>query len=180
VETAEEIRQFNGHKHEVKWVAALPDGKRMLTTGQDRVTILWNIETGEELRRMEGNDKSGAGAALAPDGRHAALACWDRSILYFETETLTEVRRLTGHKGWPASMAFTPDGRRLLAGCEEKTIHLWDVATGKQVCEFGDGFRGPAGVLGIAADGKEALVNSWDGSLRLVRLPPAPPADKKK
>jgi WD40 repeat protein len=180
VETAEEIRQFNGHKHEVKWVAVLPDGKRMLTTGQDRVTILWNIETGEELRRMEGNDKSGAGAALAPDGRHAALACWDRSILYFETETLTEVRRLTGYKGWPASMAFAPDGRRLLAGCEEKTVHLWDVATGKQVCEFGGGFQGPAGVLGIAADGKEALVNSWDGSLRLVRLPAAPPADKKK
>ena len=180
VETGKEVRQFNAHMHEVRWVVVLPDGKRMLTTAQDGVTILWNIETGEQLRSMKGDDHSGAGGALAPDGRHAAMGCWDHSLLYFETETLTPVRRLTGHKDWPASMAFSPDGRRLLAGSADKSVHLWDVGTDKELCQFKGGFQGPTGVVGIAADGTEAVVSSWDGSLRLVRLPPAAPADKTK
>ena len=76
-------------------------------------------------------------------------------------------------------MAFSPDGRRLLSGSEGKTIHLWDVATGKEVCQFDGGFQGPAGVAGITADGKEALVTCWDGSLRLLRMPPVPMVKKK-
>jgi len=50
------------------------------------------------------------------------------------------------------------------------------------VCHFEGDFQGPAAVEAIAADGKEALVNSWDGSLRLLRIPPAPaaPPAKKK
>src|SRR5439155_19334817 len=77
-QTGEEIRQFKGHQHEVRVVVALPDGKRILTTGQDRLTILWDVATGQPLRRVQGPDKSSAvGLRVGPDGRHAVLPCWD-------------------------------------------------------------------------------------------------------
>ncbi len=178
VETGEEVRQFKGHQHEVRWVAVLPDGKRFVTAGQDGLACLWDVATGKSVRPL-GNGEAGGGGALTRDGRHVAQSWSDNTIRLFEVETGNEVRRFTGYKGWAAGMAFSPDGRRLLSGSEGKTIYLWDVATGKEVCQFDGGFQGPAGVAGITADGRDALVNSWDGSLRLLRMPPVPMANKK-
>ena len=161
-------------------MAALPDGKRILTTGQDGLTILWDIATGRPLRRTEGPSESGGGLTLAPDGRHAALNCWDGSLLYLEVETGAKVWRVSDHRPWTGRVAFTPDGRRVLSGGADKIIRLSDVETGREVCRFEGGFQGVTNALMITSDGKEALVNSDDGSLRLLRLPPVPPADKKK
>jgi WD40 repeat protein len=156
----------------------LPGGNRFITSGQDGLAFLWDVATGKSIRPLA-TGESGGGGALTRDGRQVALTWLDGTIRLFDVETGAEVRRFTGHKGWAGSLAFSPDGRRLLGGSEGKTIHLWDVATGKEVCQFDGGFQGPANVAGITADGKEALVNSWDGSLRLLRIPPVPPADKK-
>lgn len=178
VETGKEVRQFKGHTHEVRWVAVLPDGKRFVTAGQDGLAFVWDVATGKSIRPLA-NGEAGGGGALTRDGRHVALSCSDNTIRLFEVETGTEVRRFTGHKGWAGGMAFSPDGRRFLSGSEGKTIHLWDVATGKEVCQFEGDFQSPTNVGGFTADGKEALVNSWDGRLRLLRMPPVPPSQKK-
>jgi serine/threonine protein kinase len=178
VETGEEVRQFKGHTHEVRWVAVLPDGKRFITSGQDGLAFLWDVAMGKSVRPLASGE-GGGGGTLTRDGRYVALTWSDSTIRLLDVETGAEVRRFTGHKGWAGSLAFSPEGRRLLAGSEGKTIHLWDVATGKEVCQFDGDFQGPTGVAGITADGKEALVNCWDGSLRLLRMPPVPIAKKK-
>jgi WD40 repeat protein len=170
VETGEEVRQFKGHNHEVRWVAGLPDGKRFVTSGQDGLAFLWDVTTGKSIRTLA-TGEGGGGGALTRDGRHVALTWSDSTIRLFDVETGTEVRQFTGHKGWAGGLEFSPDGQRLLAGSEGKTIHLWDVPTGKEICQFDGGFQGPTGVAGITADGKEVLVNCWDGSLRLLRMP---------
>jgi hypothetical protein len=177
--TGEEVRQFKGHQHEVRWVGVLPDGKRFVTAGQDGLAFLWDVETGKSVRQLAHGEAAGGGV-IAPDGRHAALTWSDATIRLVELETGTEVRRFAGPKGWAGGPVFTPDGKRLLAGSEGKTIFLWDVATGKELLRFEGDFQGPTGANSITADGKETLVSCWDCSLRLLRLPPVPPADKKK
>jgi WD40 repeat protein len=177
--TGEEVRQFKGHRHEVRWVGVLPDGKRFVTSGQDGLAFLWDTETGKSVRQLAGGE-AGGGGAITPDGRHAALTWSDATIRLIELETGTEVRRFTGPTGWAGAPVFTPDGKRLLTGSEGKTIFLWDVATGKELFRFEGDFQGPTGAEAITADGKETLVNCWDCSLRLLRLPLAAPADKKK
>src|SRR5438093_631872 len=176
VETGDEVRQFKGHGHEVKSVAVTPDGKRMITTGQDNCTLFWNVESGEEIRplRMQGAAASGLCVSIARDGGLAALSCRNGSILVFEVETGKEICRLGGHKGGTGSVAITPDGRRVLSSGADRAIRMWEVQTGAEICRMED-FREMTGVRALSANGEEALVSAFDNTLRLVRLPPMPP-----
>jgi eukaryotic-like serine/threonine-protein kinase len=174
VETCKEIRQFDGHAHEVRWVAVLPDGKRFVTTGQDGRAFLWDVDSSKPIRSLG----KGAGGALTPDGRLVALTI-SGPISLVDVETGLEIQSFAGHTKWTGGLAFSPDGKRLLSGGYDNLLRLWDVETGKQVCEFKGNFQGPTDAVGFTADGKEALAKSWNSSLRLLRLPPVAPANKK-
>ena len=172
VETCEEIRRFKGHHHEVKWMAISPDGKRMLTSGQDGCTILWDVEKGTIIRQTEratAPSQSGPWFAIARDCRRAVLACWDRSILVFDVESGDPIRRLTGHTDTLGLPAITPDGRHVVS-CGDTTVRLWDVDSGREISRL-EGFQVSFGVKAISADGKEVLLQTFEPTLRLLRLP---------
>src|ERR1700677_2868150 len=63
----------------VSSVAVSPDGRRVLTGGDDRITRLWDVETGKELQRFEGHSNWVDAVAFSPDGRRVLTGSQDNT-----------------------------------------------------------------------------------------------------
>jgi RNA polymerase sigma factor (sigma-70 family) len=138
VATGKELRQLTGDKDRVgiPAVAFSPDGKTLAAMAGTGIR-LWDALTWEERPRLT---ERGAGGdhflAFLPDGKRlisgngAAIRWWDVSLRRV-------VRCLD--KDFPPGKGFyelavSPDGKRLAVLVQHNVLHLWDAATGNEVC----------------------------------------------
>jgi len=84
IETGKEIRNFEGHDHNVNSVVFSPDGRYALTGGFDKTLRLWEVETGREVRRFEGHEDHVESVSFSPDGRYALSGSDDNTFRLWE------------------------------------------------------------------------------------------------
>ncbi len=81
--------------------------------------------------------------------------------------SVREERVFTGHVGPVTCLAFAPDGKHIFSGGSDGTARLWDVATGKELRQFGKR-KTPVLALAVASDenrvitADKARVQIWD------------------
>jgi choice-of-anchor C domain-containing protein len=178
-----EARRLVGHT-EQPWAAAfLPDGKRVLSAGFDKVLRLWDMETGRELDHFGGHSDGILAVAVSPDGRMAMSGGGglgympnsarheepgkDFTVRLWDLDSHREVRRFEGHSHIVWCLAFSPDGRFALSGSMDHSMRLWNVANGKEVRRFPHDARvmgvcfSPDGKWGLSSTGGEDIV-LWD------------------
>jgi hypothetical protein len=80
VATGKETRRFEGHAGLVPAMALSPDGKRLVTGGDDRVIRMWDVATGKELHQLKGHTDTVTSLAYAHDGRHIVSGSIDRTV----------------------------------------------------------------------------------------------------
>ena len=123
-----------GHTAMVKELIFTPDGKSLISAGDDKVVRIWDVETGElksALRGQIGDGNEGKifAAALNPDGETVAVGGYfsDDSIRLFNRNTGALTTILQGHTNVILDLAFSPDGKWLASGSSDKTVRLWGV-----------------------------------------------------
>jgi RNA polymerase sigma factor (sigma-70 family) len=130
------VRMFSckpGKFTQVWSLAFTPDGKGLVSAGEDARVRLWDPATGKEIRQFTGHEFDVRCAVLSPDGQTLASAA-DKEIRLWETATGKLIHRLTGQQQKIRALAFSPDGKLLASGSEDFSIGpicLWDTATGK-------------------------------------------------
>jgi WD40 repeat protein len=177
------VDRLVGHTDQPWKAGFLPDGKRVLSAGFDKVLRLWDAETGSELRRFDGHSEAIAALAISPDGRLALsggggsqtsppAANWvsgkDLTVRLWDLTSGKKIRDFVGHTGIVWCLAFSPDGRRALSGSMDHTVRLWNVATGREVHRF----QHNAWVMGVcfSPDGKRGLSSTENGDIVLWEL----------
>jgi WD40 repeat protein/tetratricopeptide (TPR) repeat protein len=171
-----------GHTALIKGLIFTPDGKQLVSAGDDKVIRVWDKETGSIVRTIRGQVGPGPegriyALALSPEGRWLATGGWmapgrgvrDKEIgdirLYdFATGNL--VALLRGHTDGVNSLAFSADGKLLISGSGDGTAILWDVANRRLVHRLW-GHRQFVYATSFTRDGMRAVTGSDDGTLKL-------------
>jgi RNA polymerase sigma factor (sigma-70 family) len=178
--TGKEVRRWDSNRGQGKQVWSLaftPDGKGLISAGEDTRVHFWDPATGKEIRQFTGHEKDVRCAVLSPAGQTLASAA-DQEIRLWETATGKMIRRLTGQKEPIRALAFSPDGKLLASGgagfSGTSSVWLWETATGKvhlrlpEEKEFHKGFTTVlVRALAFSPDGKALAAGHADYTLRL-------------
>jgi RNA polymerase sigma factor (sigma-70 family) len=152
--TGKEIASLQGHSQRVTCVAFCPDGKALVSGGQDGTIRLWEVATGKQRACMVAGPGWVRSIAVSPDGGTLASASDDGVIKLWELAT-QQVRALKGEgegqgRRGVTSLAYSEHGRTLVSGGwtvdpalpqrAAGEVRIWDPLAGRA--------RGPALVVG--------------------------------
>ena len=165
--TGKHLKTFNAHGgHQVPGIAVSSDGRRMLTAGEDRLAMLWDLETGHRTQLFSGHSGPLTSAVMGPTGDRVLTGSWDQTAILWDVDKGTELHTLRGHTGPVTSVAVSPDGKELLTGSVDKTAILWDAATGKSLRTF-SGHRQCVWLVMFAGGRQNVLTVSGESTLTL-------------
>jgi WD40 repeat protein/uncharacterized caspase-like protein len=125
--TGKLLRTLSGHQGWVNRVRFSPDGKTLVSGGEDKTLCLWTVATGESIRILKGHQAPITDVTFSPDGQTLASASEDNTIKIW---TLADARAkitLTGHTDRVTSIGFRGDGRVLVSASADRTLKLWDI-----------------------------------------------------
>jgi len=129
------VKKYGGYQLGFNTMAFSPDGKTLVTTGQDDVLRFWDPQTGTELRQISlGNrtsmgNRAAAALAFAPDGK--TLAVGTNAIWLLDVASGRDVRSFGSHRGGIYATA-TSDGKTAYTAGDEGSVVIWDLATGRE------------------------------------------------
>ncbi|MGE5560170.1 MAG: tetratricopeptide repeat protein, partial [Chloroflexota bacterium] len=156
------VCSLSAHPKGMLTAAFSPDGSRLLTSGSEDATCLWDVASGECLRTIE----QGAGAwsvAFAADGKSAVIPKLDELRIWdLEAGTCLKTWKPSFSFGvrvgsWHSHVSFHPDGRRVVAATSDGEIRIWDPATGKSKTVAASRQPGVCERAALSADGSQLL-----------------------
>jgi len=148
----------------VSSVAISPDGRYVLTGGNDGSIRLWDVRSGKEIRQLLGHTGPISGSIFSPDSKRILTGSADQTARLWDLTTGKELYKLTGHHDRVAGVAYTPDGKMLLTSSSDGTTRLWDAATGQAIRIF-TGYTGA-----ISPDGRSIVTVEESGVVRILNL----------
>jgi murein L,D-transpeptidase YafK len=147
-------------------VAFSPDGRQILSGGEDKMLRLWDVATGQNVRTMEGHTGEILAVAFSPASPHVLSAGKDKTVKLWDIETGLLLKTFEGHADEVLSAAISADGRFVLSGSKDKTVKLWDTGTG-QLLKTYEGHTDEVTAAALSADGRQALSGSKDRTVKL-------------
>jgi WD40 repeat protein/uncharacterized caspase-like protein len=172
-----------GHQALINDVVFTPDGKLLVSAGDDKVVRVWDWQTGKTIRTIRGQIGPGQegnvyAMALSPNGRWLALGGWmapghgvrdddvgDIRVYDFMTGELQAL--LKGHHGAVHALAFSPDSKRLISGSADHNAMIWDVEARRPLLAPLRGHDAEIYRVAFMPDGARVVTASDDGTVRL-------------
>lgn len=167
-----------------------PDGKTLFTKlwdvkQQATFIVAWDTARGKELRTLTNNQKGyGESLLLSADGKRLASVAMsstargvERSVYVRDVATGKELCRVPASLGFDQwIVALSPDNKLLAVADGQRWrpdsrvvhphIHLWDIATGKEIRQFGEASFG-YWAAAFSGDGKTLATAGQDNEIRL-------------
>lgn len=166
--TATRLREFSGHNGVVTDLAVTPDGKKLITGGDDQTVRVWEVTSGKPVRSFQGHMTRVLAVAVRGDGRQIASASEDGAIRLWDLSTADDHKALAEATEPVWAVAVSPDGKRLATAGADRKIRVYNPETGKleatltghaasitSLAFFSDGNR-------LVSAGGDRVVKVWD------------------
>lgn len=155
---------FTGHTAAAAGVAITPDGKMLVSIGNDNAVRIWDVAAGQLSKSLDGHTSWVGSVLVTPDGTKAITAGGDYIIRVWDLKAGKQIDILEGHVLAVRGLAISADGRYLVSVGSDKTCRLWDLVARKEIKKFGDGKESLESVA-ITPDGSRILAGSELGTI---------------
>ncbi|MGH7179250.1 MAG: WD40 repeat domain-containing serine/threonine protein kinase, partial [Tepidisphaeraceae bacterium] len=165
-ETWDERVLRDGHTAAVRRAALSPDGRLLVSVGEDNKVIVWDFARREQLKAFNDHTDWIASVAFSPDGKWFATASSDRTVIVWDAARMEKAAVLRGHREKVVAVAFSPDGRLLVSSNYrseppgDDTI-LWRVGNWEKVGVIPCGASEPENLL-FSPDSRQLIFHSGD------------------
>ncbi|MGA2264339.1 MAG: WD40 repeat domain-containing protein, partial [Acidobacteriota bacterium] len=126
----------DGHTGPARQVTFSPDGKRLLSGGEDGLVILWDFEKRLRLATLNENIGQVSTVAFSNDGKWLAAGSSTGDVVIWESAHLQRRALFRGHGGIIDSVVFSPDSRLLVSAGDDWRTVVWNVGSWEKRREF--------------------------------------------
>jgi WD40 repeat protein len=148
------LQELSGHKNTIRSLAFTPDGKQLVTGGNDRTVNLWNLKTGEVEHSISDFQANVVGVAISPDGKWLAASCGTGdAVKWWKLAELDQPpHSFLMRQEYVPQLVFSPDSHLMAVPNWGGSIALKDVQSGDDVLQFSNVGSSECG--SFSADGK--------------------------
>jgi WD40 repeat protein len=150
----------------VEAVAFAPDGKTLVSGGQDGAVRVWDAADGRPLLRLQHADAGCVRAvAVSPDGKRIASVDQHATLFLWDAATGELLARRPAAAGDPRELAFLPGGRLLAASADGTVRVLVAAADGANPLREEANYTQEEGLYGLtlSRDGKTVATGGVRG-----------------
>ncbi len=151
-------------------VAIRPDGKAVLTGGEDRTLRLWELPSGNPIGPPIRHSASIVAVAFNADGKRVLTGSQDRTLQQWDSGDWKPLGPPLRHQGTVNGVAFVPGTPLLASGSDDNSARFWFAPTGDPV---GPALQHTDRVTAVAlpADGGMLATASDDSTARIWTVP---------
>ena len=142
-----------------------PDGKTLISAGQDMFVKFWTIPNGALFRTVATVDVPYR-VAVSPDGNWIAVGMAHGNLQLWSADGQSQ-RALTGHLDTVGAVAFAPDSQTLVSASLDHTTKIWSVKSGVLLNSFTDS-TDAMNTVAVAPQGRFLVSSGSQVYLRLL------------
>jgi RNA polymerase sigma factor (sigma-70 family) len=162
--TGKPLARHAGPQEGIAQVVFSPDSRQVATASWDGAVHVWEAATGKLLSHWQRFGR----LAFLPDGQTLVCGDWsDGRVRFLDLATRKETRQFLAQEGGIYNLALARDGKTLVTAGRDRSFRLWDLATGRQLHNFGG--KQKSYVLGLALSPDDKLLASLHQDL-MVRI----------
>lgn len=120
-------RMLTGHDDHVTKARFSPDGERLLTTGEDKSSRVWDVASGTLVHTLEGHTGGIVTGRFSADGKRIMTFGRDATGRIWDTDTGRLLWTYLGATDAIWTAAVHADTGRLVTGSMDGMVHVWDV-----------------------------------------------------
>ena len=132
----EERVMRDGHTAAVRQAVFSPDGRLLVSVGEDAQVIVWDFARRERIVTLAEHSDWVTSIAFSPDGKWFATGSHDQTVIVWDAARLQKVTVLGGHQDKVTAIAFSPDGRLMASATQMLQTVLWDANRWERIREL--------------------------------------------
>jgi ribosomal RNA-processing protein 9 len=132
-------RNYNRHTGQILAVAASPDGKYVVTGGEDKKMIIYEADTLKPIKVLTHHRDAITGLAFRRGTNQLYSSSRDRTVKVWSLDELAYIETLFGHQDHVVDIDALAQERCISVGARDRTARLWKVMEETQLVFRGGG-----------------------------------------